>query len=140
VLWFYCLSSRRRHTRSQRDWSSDVCSSDLISELGPELEERDIVKSNAAFQAAAASNTNAGDIQPGFYRLQGQMSGSAAVEALLDEENRVDMLAVHGGSTLMDINVLGGDTRYGIFSLIEAVTCNDGQCVNKQELENTAAT
>src|SRR5699024_11345200 len=26
--WFFC-SSRRRHTRSKRDWSSDVCSSDL---------------------------------------------------------------------------------------------------------------
>src|SRR5699024_12134303 len=25
----YLLSSRRRHTRSKRDWSSDVCSSDL---------------------------------------------------------------------------------------------------------------
>src|SRR5699024_11547178 len=25
----YC-TSRRRHTRSKRDWSSDVCSSDLI--------------------------------------------------------------------------------------------------------------
>src|SRR5438105_9635205 len=27
-LYFF-LSSRRRHTRSTRDWSSDVCSSDL---------------------------------------------------------------------------------------------------------------
>src|SRR6267378_2616377 len=26
--WFF-FSSRRRHTRSLRDWSSDVCSSDL---------------------------------------------------------------------------------------------------------------
>src|SRR5207249_5879258 len=26
--------SRRRHTRSKRDWSSDVCSSDLFSALG----------------------------------------------------------------------------------------------------------
>src|SRR5699024_11849607 len=26
---FY-FSSRRRHTRSKRDWSSDVCSSDLV--------------------------------------------------------------------------------------------------------------
>src|SRR5699024_11438983 len=25
------FSSRRRHTRSKRDWSSDVCSSDLAS-------------------------------------------------------------------------------------------------------------
>src|SRR5438105_15316854 len=28
MLFFF--SSRRRHTRSTRDWSSDVCSSDLI--------------------------------------------------------------------------------------------------------------
>src|SRR5699024_11452475 len=29
VFWF-CVSSRRRHTRAKRDWSSDVCSSDLL--------------------------------------------------------------------------------------------------------------
>src|SRR6266536_4483606 len=28
-LAFFFFSSRRRHTRSTRDWSSDVCSSDL---------------------------------------------------------------------------------------------------------------
>src|SRR5207249_9426706 len=28
-LFFFFFSSRRRHTRSKRDWSSDVCSSDL---------------------------------------------------------------------------------------------------------------
>src|SRR5690349_23980088 len=27
---FFFFSSRRRHTRSLRDWSSDVCSSDLV--------------------------------------------------------------------------------------------------------------
>src|SRR3989440_8013538 len=26
----FFFSSRRRHTRSDRDWSSDVCSSDLV--------------------------------------------------------------------------------------------------------------
>src|SRR5690349_23430026 len=29
---FFFFSSRRRHTRSLRDWSSDVCSSDLNGE------------------------------------------------------------------------------------------------------------
>src|SRR5699024_7838654 len=29
ILFFFFFSSRRRHTRSKRDWSSDVCSSDL---------------------------------------------------------------------------------------------------------------
>src|SRR2546429_2598930 len=28
-LLFFFFSSRRRHTRCSRDWSSDVCSSDL---------------------------------------------------------------------------------------------------------------
>src|SRR5438067_9796866 len=28
---FFFFSSRRRHTRSKRDWSSDVCSSDLTN-------------------------------------------------------------------------------------------------------------
>src|SRR5690349_22024086 len=29
--FFFFFSSRRRHTRSLRDWSSDVCSSDLTN-------------------------------------------------------------------------------------------------------------
>src|SRR5699024_11393099 len=31
---FVFFPSRRRHTRSTRDWSSDVCSSDLVIEIG----------------------------------------------------------------------------------------------------------
>src|SRR5699024_11861611 len=33
ALSVFFFSSRRRHTRSKRDWSSDVCSSDLIQQL-----------------------------------------------------------------------------------------------------------
>src|SRR2546422_2484313 len=41
---FFFFSSRRRHTRCSRDWSSDVCSSDLIvlrlnAELGVQPED-----------------------------------------------------------------------------------------------------
>src|SRR3989442_9853134 len=31
IYFFFFFSSRRRHTRCGRDWSSDVCSSDLMS-------------------------------------------------------------------------------------------------------------
>src|SRR5438034_7471700 len=31
--WCFFFSSRRRHTRSLCDWSSDVCSSDLLDGL-----------------------------------------------------------------------------------------------------------
>src|SRR5207302_5834668 len=30
-FFFFFFSSRRRHTRFSRDWSSDVCSSDLFA-------------------------------------------------------------------------------------------------------------
>src|SRR5260221_5288190 len=35
---FFFFSSRRRHTRSLCDWSSDVCSSDLFSALATEAD------------------------------------------------------------------------------------------------------
>src|SRR5438445_203006 len=40
IMFFFFFSSRRRHTRYWRDWSSDVCSSDLHPVLaGKPLEE-----------------------------------------------------------------------------------------------------
>src|SRR2546426_3065326 len=35
MSFFFFFSSRRRHTRLQGDWSSDVCSSDLLRACGP---------------------------------------------------------------------------------------------------------
>src|SRR5256884_7578688 len=34
VVYMFFFSSRRRHTRCSRDWSSDVCSSDLVNRYG----------------------------------------------------------------------------------------------------------
>src|SRR6266511_1240994 len=42
-IFFFFFSSRRRHTRFSRDWSSDVCSSDLIDAaefIGPYDDEK----------------------------------------------------------------------------------------------------
>src|SRR5215203_6401523 len=38
-ILFFFFSSRRRHTRYWRDWSSDVCSSDLIGALATGIEQ-----------------------------------------------------------------------------------------------------
>ncbi len=113
-----------------------------LSALGPELEERGIVGSDGAFQTAAANNPEADKIQPGFYRLQGEMSAEAAVAALLDPAQRITPLKVYGGATLMDINVLGGQQRLGILSMIQQVTCGEKptkDCVNVEQLNNVAA-
>src|SRR5205809_1798688 len=37
ALFFFFFSSRRRHTRCSRDWSSDVCSSDLFLREQPDV-------------------------------------------------------------------------------------------------------
>src|SRR3712207_8789451 len=41
--FYLCFSSRRRHTRYWRDWSSDVCSSDLDVADGAALKDLDTV-------------------------------------------------------------------------------------------------
>src|SRR5256885_4832885 len=51
-LLFFFFSSRRRHTRLQGDWSSDVCSSDLIAEA-------DHKRIHAAFEILRAGHTPA---------------------------------------------------------------------------------
>ncbi|MEZ2121224.1 endolytic transglycosylase MltG [Corynebacterium sp. CCM 9203] len=113
-----------------------------VSALGPELVKRGIVKSNGAFQAAAGANPDAARVQPGFYRLQGEMSAKSAVAALVDPANKVEMLEIPGGATLMDVRVIGGATRPGIYTKISAVTCTEGSpnCVTTKELERVAAT
>ena len=109
-----------------------------VSELGPELVNRGIVKSNSAFQTAANSSTKASAIEPGFYRLQGEMSAAAAIAALVNPANKVEALDIVGGATLMDINVVGGQTRYGIYSQISKVTCYEGSrnCIDAVRAHN----
>ncbi len=114
-----------------------------LTSMGPALTEQGIVRSDKAFQNAAMTNPDADNIQPGFYRLQEKMSAEEAVAALLDPANKIDMLKIPGGSTLMDVKVVGGDTRFGIYSNISSVSCgSDGEnkdCVKVEELHDVAA-
>ncbi|MCZ9308564.1 endolytic transglycosylase MltG [Corynebacterium uberis] len=113
-----------------------------VSALGPELVDRGVVKSDSAFQAAAVNHPRAASIQPGFYRLQEHMSAKAAVDALLDPHNQVDLLDVTGGATLMDVTVVAGGTRKGIYTQISELSCdagNSGHCVTVQQLHDVAA-
>src|SRR5690349_23116517 len=52
-LLFFFFSSRRRHTRSLRDWSSDVCSSDLPDSRRP-VSTRLVIGPNASLSPGQA--------------------------------------------------------------------------------------
>src|SRR5256885_15374799 len=54
-MLFFFFSSRRRHTRLQGDWSSDVCSSDLSWGLGKSIRNFTKRPSTHAVLASAAS-------------------------------------------------------------------------------------
>src|SRR6266446_1749844 len=43
ISFFFFFSSRRRHTRLQGDWSSDVCSSDLLAPEGKLVQKGDLL-------------------------------------------------------------------------------------------------
>src|SRR5437868_2226528 len=48
---YFFFSSRRRHTRSKRDWSSDVCSSDLVEDIElRELADRSCIETEARLE------------------------------------------------------------------------------------------
>lgn len=115
-----------------------------LSELGPDLEEKNVVKTNEAFQSAAFMHPMASTLKPGFYKLQEQMSAESAVNALLSpSQYQIEMLDVHGGATLMDVKVVGGQTREGIYSQISRLSCAEsesGSCVSVEELQRVAAT
>ncbi|MDU0477799.1 endolytic transglycosylase MltG [Staphylococcus chromogenes] len=118
----------------------EIAEGSTVSELGPSLVEKGVVKSNSAFQTAAGKNSKAAAVKPGFYRLQESMSADSAVAALVDPKNAVELLNIPGGQTLTDVNVIGGKPRKGIYSSIEQVTCKNGsKCVKVADLERVAA-
>src|SRR5256885_16509752 len=44
ILFVFFFSSRRRHTRLQGDWSSDVCSSDYLATFGIDFTLGQVIK------------------------------------------------------------------------------------------------
>ncbi|MGC4893536.1 endolytic transglycosylase MltG [Micromonospora sp. DT31] len=61
----------------------------LIADMANALVAADVVKSTKAFIEAAEENSRSKNIQPGTYKLRKQMSGDAAVSALLDLKNKI---------------------------------------------------
>ena len=55
-----------------------------LSDIGNTLTEKDVVKSSGAFVQAAEANPDSRSIQSGVFSMRLQMSGAAAVDALLN--------------------------------------------------------
>src|SRR5699024_11240853 len=88
----FFFSSRRRHTRSKRDWSSDVCSSDLM--FLPACDGRNILIINSVHIPGNSKQTLESEIGKAMahdadleFTLPGQCSSLRA--SVRSEERRV---------------------------------------------------
>jgi UPF0755 protein len=82
----------------------EVKQNQLLGDIANTLVAADVVKSYKAFVTAAEENPNAKNIQPGFYAMHKQMSGKAAVTAMLDPKNRnVKSVTIPEGMISVDI-------------------------------------
>src|SRR2546430_5506083 len=80
---FFFFSSRRRHTRFDCDWSSDVCSSDLIAigTGGPFGAEGPIIATGGAFGSVFAQAFHLSPVERKTLLVAGAAAGMAAIFA-----------------------------------------------------------
>ncbi|MEU6699369.1 endolytic transglycosylase MltG [Pseudonocardia sp. NPDC046786] len=103
-----------------------VQAGDSTSAIGDRLVAQDVVRSRAAFLDAAAREAGIQRVQPGFYELRSQMSGSSAVDGMLDPERRVGFMDVKGGVQIDDTSAPNGTVSPGVLTQISQATCLGG--------------
>src|SRR6266516_2289865 len=114
MVTFFFFSSRRRHTRSYGDWSSDVCSSDLPRWIGGEVLYRisrgGEIAEDLASAARGYSRIGCAEIAQEFAKLEGWCL------AQMDQLVRLDVTALLQEHGLEDTapqrrQALGNDRR-----------------------------
>src|SRR6267142_5528231 len=88
IYCFFFFSSRRRHTRLTCDWSSDVCSSDLVRSLGFDLDkliaDGKIAVDHVHIEPAEIAETGEYDLEGLFLRLGMAIDAVGAKRVVLD--------------------------------------------------------
>src|SRR5690625_2742390 len=111
-MLFFFFSSRRRHTRWPRDWSSDVCSSDLT---GVEITET--VPAHTTFDSAASSpgwscspDDSAGSICViDLGSLAGGDAGSVVFAVVIDDPLASGVESIYNAAVIADDGSNGDD-------------------------------
>jgi len=123
----YAVGKVRTHFRAAPDYTGSGSGSAVVQvepgdsayDLAPKLARLGVVKSAAAFRKAAARDSKAAGLQPGYYRLHEHMSGAAALALLLDPSSRMRGRAtIPEGSTVQQaLAILARNTEVPLASL-----------------------
>ncbi|MGH3434669.1 MAG: endolytic transglycosylase MltG, partial [Thermocrispum sp.] len=119
-----------------------VVDGDSTAAIAERLAEAGVVASGDAFVDAAESNDDIRSIRPGYYQVKKQMSGAAAVQAIVGKDARVGELQIRSGTQLDDLKDPNGKKIPGIYTKLAQATCAkvDGKstCVSPRTLRSTA--
>src|SRR5260370_39565201 len=102
---FFFFSSRRRHTRFKCDWSSDVCSSDLMSLVGPRPHA---ASHNSEYEKLIANYAFRHHVKPGltgWAQVKGYRGETSKIEQM---ERRVehDLWYINNWSLWLDVSII----------------------------------
>src|SRR5204863_2715863 len=139
----FFFSSRRRHTRSLRDWSSDVCSSDLKPALSDAVPRTVIVRlTNSTITVLGTASDNAG-----LARVEYQL-GNGAFQRASGTTNWLAQIALAPGTnafTVRSVDLSGNVSApvnrqftYVVVSPLTVTVSGNGQVtpnLNGQSLE-----
>jgi UPF0755 protein len=94
----------------------------VATQIGRTLAAQGVVKSAAAFQSAAQSDSRSRTIQPGYYRLRREMKASAALTLLLDPSSRVQstFTIAEGAGLRSALPIIAKATRIPLAKLQDA--------------------
>ncbi|PTR27717.1 UPF0755 protein [Rhodococcus sp. OK519] len=117
---------------------------DTADQIADEMATKDVVKSGAAFYRAALRNDAMSSVQPGFYSVATQISGTDAVAALVSPTARVGAMVISEGRQLHDTrDVQTGAVKKGIYTLISEASCvgpaDTKKCISYDQLNQAGA-
>ncbi|OZM73027.1 ABC transporter substrate-binding protein [Amycolatopsis antarctica] len=120
-----------------------VTDGDSTNAIAAKLDEADVVASAKAFVEASEDDQKVRSVQPGYYVLKTKMSGTGAVNRLVDPTARVGQMQVRGGTQLDDITQPDGTVTPGVIALLSKASCAElnGQstCVSPEDLRSAIA-
>src|SRR5690606_7426127 len=93
----FLFSSRRRHTRFSREWSSDVCSSDLVT--GAQRDQRRIEIATLEFVERNAENHGTGSAE----RMAHRNAATVDVDAVVADAGQAHEAQNHGRKSFIDL-------------------------------------
>jgi len=120
-----------------------VADGDSTNAIATKLVQAGVVASTKAFTKAGAGNGAVTKVQPGYYLLKKEMSGTSAVDRITAPSARVGVLQIRAFTQFDDVTQPDGKVTPGVYSLLSKASCADlngkSTCISVEDLRNTVS-